>query len=302
MAEVDVSLNLPLKTTSHGCSSITVCFVENLLILGSPGLVAFPAGGYLYVKSLKKTVEYMWKTRRYNKMVFYTEACESGSMYVDWSAEMAKMNVYAVSAATPFESSYAYYYDSVIGTYLGDLFSITYMEEIDDRGVDLSLQQHFDRVVFFMQATGRSSHPQQYGHKITPVKRSSTIRNAQLSETFNTYDVKLISLQKALLHETAHDRRTRLEALIDAEDKRRTWVDTLFSSLVELVVPGYTVNDLMYYTRINHECFQESVESFTQSCGYPSDYGLQYLKIFATMCELNVAPEVIHQAALELCH
>ncbi|KAL0213457.1 hypothetical protein RCL1_007083 [Eukaryota sp. TZLM3-RCL] len=108
---------------------------DNILWLyydhGSPGLIAFPSSGYLYVKPLQETVRYMYNNNRYNKMVFYTEACESGSMYSDWSDELSKMRVYATTAANPYESSYAYYYDSSVQAYLGDEYSITYMEDID---------------------------------------------------------------------------------------------------------------------------------------------------------------------------
>ena len=47
------------------------------------------------------------------------------------SAEIAGMSVYAVTASAPAEPSYATYYDSKRGTYLGDLFSVAYLEDSD---------------------------------------------------------------------------------------------------------------------------------------------------------------------------
>jgi len=63
------------------------------------------------------------------------EACESGSMFVDLPKNI---NIYAVSASNPTESSWGTYCppdDMVngkeVGSCLGDLFSINWMEDAD---------------------------------------------------------------------------------------------------------------------------------------------------------------------------
>ena len=58
---------------------------------------------------------------KYSKMILYVEACESGSMFN--KILPSNISVYAVTAATPFESSYACYEDSYAHTYIGDCFS-----------------------------------------------------------------------------------------------------------------------------------------------------------------------------------
>lgn len=40
-----------------------------------------PNPPYLYAKDLSKTLLDMHKNKRYGKLVFYLEACESGSMF-----------------------------------------------------------------------------------------------------------------------------------------------------------------------------------------------------------------------------
>lgn len=69
-------------------------------------------------------------------MVFYIEACESGSMFEGILPE--NINIYGVTAANAHESSWGYYCypDDVvngthIGTCLGDLFAINWMENAD---------------------------------------------------------------------------------------------------------------------------------------------------------------------------
>jgi legumain len=58
---------------------------------------------------------------KYSKMILYVEACESGSMFNKILA--SDLSVYAVTASTPFESSFACYEDNYAHQYIGDCFS-----------------------------------------------------------------------------------------------------------------------------------------------------------------------------------
>jgi len=78
----------------------------------------------------------MHAKKMYGKLVFYLEACESGSMFTSLPANIS---IYALSAAGTDESSWANYCspDDVvanksIGSCLGDTFSINWMENTDN--------------------------------------------------------------------------------------------------------------------------------------------------------------------------
>lgn len=80
-------------------------------------------------------IEYMHENKMYKQMTIYMEACESGSMFKKLKDDI---NVYAVSAANAKESSWGTYchpHDKVegrsMGTCLGDLFSVNWMEDLD---------------------------------------------------------------------------------------------------------------------------------------------------------------------------
>ena len=45
--------------------------------------------------------------------------------------------VYATTASNSTESSYACYYDPVLDTYLGDVYSVNWMENIDKASFDI---------------------------------------------------------------------------------------------------------------------------------------------------------------------
>lgn len=118
-----------LKTNAN--SKVFVNFADH----GAPGLIAFPSK-YLYANDLNSTVTYMHENNLYGEMVFYIEACESGSMFEGILAD--DINVYAITAANAEESSwgtYCYPDDSVNGQHinscLGDLFSVNWMEDAE---------------------------------------------------------------------------------------------------------------------------------------------------------------------------
>lgn len=106
---------------------------------GAPGLVGMPVGDYLHADVLNHTLTRMLHHKRAKSIVLFVEACESGSMF-DGVLTNNK-SVIAVTAANPDESSWGTYCppDDLIdgqdlGTCLGDLFSISWLEDAWARG------------------------------------------------------------------------------------------------------------------------------------------------------------------------
>jgi len=129
---------------------------------GAPGLIAFPSK-YLYATQLLPTFEKM--RGNYKKLVFYLEACESGSMFTKLPNDT---KIYALSAANPSESSWGYYcspQDVVggkhIGSCLGDLFSINFLETTYAAPdlTKVSLTEHFEMI----KKLTTKSHVMQWG-------------------------------------------------------------------------------------------------------------------------------------------
>ena len=111
-------------------SKIFVNFADH----GAPGFVAFPSE-YLYADKLQDTVDYMNTNGLYDEMTMYIEACESGSMFPYLTADS---RVFALTASNASLSSWAAYcspQDMVngveIGSCLGDLFSVSWMEDTE---------------------------------------------------------------------------------------------------------------------------------------------------------------------------
>lgn len=145
-------------------SKIFVYFSDH----GAPGLIVFPEEE-LYAKDLNDTIYAMHENKQYKEMVIYVEACESGSMFENILP--SDLNVYALTAANPVESSWGYYChpDDVvngtkIGTCLGDEFSAQWMMD-SERALEAESTCDYliaDQAKLVVSKT-RGSHVQQYG-------------------------------------------------------------------------------------------------------------------------------------------
>jgi legumain len=63
---------------------------------------------------------------QYKKMVFYIEACESGSIFKNLLPD--DIEVFATTASNATTSSYACYFDKKRHTFLGDVYSVKWLE------------------------------------------------------------------------------------------------------------------------------------------------------------------------------
>jgi len=124
-----------------------------------------PTGGYLYADKFHETLKFMNENKMYKEMVVYIEACESGSMFENILED--NLNIYAVTAANAHESSWGTYCspdDKVngksIGSCLGDLFSVNWLEDSDKAKMNTeTLEDQFKTV----QKLTAKSHVLQFG-------------------------------------------------------------------------------------------------------------------------------------------
>jgi legumain len=138
-ADVTPKMFQDVLTASASGKKLESTSEDNVFIFfsdhGAPGLIAFPGdAGVLHKTELQTTLQTMSDNKMFNKLTFYLETCESGSMFQDMSIP----GVYALSASNPTESSWGSYCGSEakvngksINSCLGDLFSVNWMEDAD---------------------------------------------------------------------------------------------------------------------------------------------------------------------------
>ena len=127
---------LPVNATKVLTSTAADAVFVNFIDHGAAGLVALPSGPSLKRKELQATLVAMRATGMYGKLVFYMEACNSGSMFGGLDP---KLGVFATTAANATEPSWGTFCppanDFVDGaelyTCLGDLYSVNWMEDAE---------------------------------------------------------------------------------------------------------------------------------------------------------------------------
>jgi len=281
---------------------------------GAFGFIGMPTPDYLYAHDLNATLTTMATKKMFKKLVFYLEACESGSMFD--SILPGNENVWAITAANPNESSYAYYYDSTIGTYLGDEFSIHWMEDSDAEPLDSAAYTVEKQFEFVKNAT-LESHVMKYGegdmaslplgefllfNKFAPLASVSVPRpSVPRSEATDVRQVEIEILKKRIADATSFGEKVLLEELLAQELNSRTRTDELFANIVSSVTGHSSTIDHPHSSPRDFVCLKSSVQEFESKCGSLQGYGFKYGRTLAALCDTGYGFEAIKSAIAQVC-
>ncbi|KAM6912197.1 legumain [Xenentodon cancila] len=284
---------------------------------GAPGILAFPNDD-LHVEDLQAAIKYMHENRRYKKMVFYIEACESGSMMNHLPSDM---DVYATTAANSHESSYACYYDEKRDTYLGDWYSVNWMEDSDVE--DLTKETLLKQFKLVKSHTN-TSHVQQYGNKTiahmkvitfqgdpkiysppAPAVTLPPITNLDLTPS---PDVPLAILKRKMMY--SNDLSITKSLLLEIDDHLK--VREMLAETVRLVVQKVTGSKFTTEEVLDeraelsqHQCYKAAVNYYKQNCfnwhKTEYEYALRHLYALVNLCERGYPAERIQQAMKTVC-
>ncbi|XP_054157629.1 legumain-like [Oppia nitens] len=290
---------------------------------GSPDIIYFPKDQRLYGEELNNQLIEMYKQKKFAKLVFYIEACESGSMF---SKLLPKdINVYAVTSSSPVESSYACWYDNKRRDYLAGYFNYHWLTNSEQSDLTTeTLEQQFvyirDHTVNKDPAINASNgqHAQQYGdlsigklpvsmflgktNPKYPIKRPM-IANPKVEDLVNTREVAINLLQKRI-EETndLNEKQIYVDKLIQLLNNRKL-VDKHFEQYVHSIqhlLGIQSFNDInnVLITRQelnNRQCYRQLVDTFDDKCLKinKNNYVMQKLNVFVNICEkLNETNDV----------
>ncbi|XP_061467978.1 legumain [Rhineura floridana] len=282
---------------------------------GAPGLLAFPNDD-LHVEALNKTIAYMHKHKRYQKMVFYIEACESGSM-MDPLPD--NINVYATTAANPRESSYACYYDDKRQTYLGDWYSVNWMEDSD---VEDLKKETLHKQFLLVKKHTNTSHVMQYGNlsiahmKVVQFQGTKQTSSSPISlPPVSHYDltpspnVPLAIMKHKLM---ATNDATEAKAILE-EMKRHLETKEQVQDSMRRIIALITLSDehtgQLLSERMslrNYDCYEAAVRHFKSHCfnwheSPVYEYALRQLYALVNVCETGYPIERILSAIDQVC-
>jgi legumain len=284
---------------------------------GAPGFVCMPTGDYLYADKLIALVKQMHTEKKYKNLVFYIEACESGSMFD--KILPTDINVYATTAANPTESSYAFYYDQKIGTYLGDEYSVRWLEDSDAEPLKTyTLDQQFETVKKIVN----ESHPQKYGEASMgslDTGAFQTFGNKAIAPEFSqgglitlagdkvdSRDVKLVSLLRQY-HTADENKKAMIKLLIEDETRIRAIADTIAYTIIDELISRdssrLSRNELALATHspTNFDCLRFLVQSVEKECGKLNDYSLKHVRKLVNICESGYDLNQVYDSIAEAC-
>jgi len=302
---------------------------------GAPGLIAMPTGGYLYADKFHEALKFMNTNKMYKEMTVYIEACESGSMFENILED--NLNIYAVSAANSHESSWGTYCspnDKVdgksIGSCLGDLFSVNWLEDSDKAKMDKeTLQTQYNTV----KTETSKSHVLQWGQLTftdEPIGdfQSGNVDEAEEKSDFwamlkkhskkafkdimqfdkhrpsthiknefavDSRDIKLHYLYNKVMSDSSAENHKALQEELD----HRMKVDSIFAEAFPLHMEAVKNNTTPLPTEF--DCYRKLIATYEDKCERMDDYSLKYMKAFVAECEgMKSFPAAIEESIARL--
>jgi len=276
----------------HGTERVLTSSKNDLVFLnfadhGAPGLIAFPST-YLYANQLIPVLTAMQKAGKFAKLVYYLEACESGSMFVNLPSGL---NIYALTAANPTESSWGTYcppQDKVqgksLGTCLGDLFSVNWLENTD--ATDTS-KQTLEQQYNVVKTLTAQSHVMQYGDLSFTTEASADFvgnQHAKVeSEDLVNARKSIVDSRDIKLHYliNKHSNELTINSMneLNVEILDRKFFDDVFSGIEKFIQHNG------FATNTDFECYQDLINFYELNCGKFSDYGMKYMRSFYDACD-----------------
>jgi len=281
---------------------------------GTVGEVEMPTGSPLYATKFVQAIQLMHQRNMYNKMVVYIESCESGSMFNNLLPK--NINVYATSASSPTESSWGCYcppQDKVngksIGSCLGDLYSVNWMEDTDKFGMARTLQDQFaavaklttqSKVMQWGDVSFTNMTVGQFQGQTTlavePAVEYSGAEPAHYSadelrsmSAVSTYDIPMHLAYYQYLRHDGQDMVSNHAMLADlmAELQMRMNTDRFAITLAKTFVGSRfesVMNDRAGAADVNWQCLSAAKQAYRDSCGEFTDYARKYVRVFNNLC------------------
>jgi len=254
----------------------------------------------------------MYSKKMYKRLVFYMEACESGSMFEKTLPK--DINIYAMTAANAKESSWGTYCpphgDKVrgkaMGTCLGDLFSINWMQESDSEhknsnfGRNITLAKQYR----YVKRTTNKSHVMLYGDKTfmredidafqgdendSRLMKETEINlpdesnlRLELISAVDSRDIRLHVLYQRYIRADSKDKASAREEL-NVELALRDRYDAVFEQFQQsLDLPI----DSEFQLTDHWTCYGNIIDYFAETCKKPDehDYVMKYYGLLYQAC------------------
>ncbi|KAG0718395.1 Legumain [Chionoecetes opilio] len=260
----------------------------------------------------------MHRNKQFNEMVIYLESCESGSMFKGLPDDI---NVYALSAASASQSSYACYFDSTLRTFLGDVFSIKWMEDTDRENVK---KETLEKQFGIVKKETKTSQVMQFGElSLDKMKVSEFVgaKNATpatygpfdaitdpcLESSVSNPDAPLAALQRQIDSSQDLIGQDYWTGQLNEMQMNRTFVKTKMTQIARLVTgDGDITEDMMsdnHHEINDHHCHKASTTAWHDTCFdlALNPYAMRMVHVIVNLCEHGFSSHEFTTAARIVC-
>ncbi|KAI3454123.1 hypothetical protein Pfo_010786 [Paulownia fortunei] len=300
---------------------------------GGPGVLGMPTSPYLYADDLINVLKKKHASETYKSLVFYLEACESGSIFEGLLPE--GLNIYATTASNAEESSWGTYcpgdYPSPPPEYetcLGDLYSVAWMEDSDIHNLRTETLRQQYQLVKKRTANENSfygSHVMQYGDlKLSleilfmymgtnPANDNFTFVDDNSlrpsSKAVNQRDADLLHFwDKFRKAPESSARKFEAQKQLAEAMAHRTHIDNSITLIGKLLFGIEKGPEVLKTVRTAGEplvddwnCLKLLVRTFETHCGSLSQYGMKHMRSIANICNSGVNREQMAEASAQAC-
>jgi legumain len=291
-----------LKSTSE--DRVFLNFVDH----GGVGIIAFPNGPFLHAADLAEALATMKQKSMYRELLFYMEACESGSMFPGLPTDD---KLFAVTAANAKESSWGYYCspnDVVngkhLGTCLGDLFSIAWMEDSDLHQQSETIRTQVQRVT----ARTNKSHVSTFGDtsfedepfgdfELRVQPQRANVVSSHDESAMDVRDIPLLTAQYKMQHAATQWEKEAATKALQAIVAARKADDALFASIAHKVCNDDHRCGTEILERkadmVDMDCHKKLASKIHAACprraatvpGGWNDYNMKFSQVLVNACE-----------------
>ncbi|KAJ7966459.1 putative Vacuolar-processing enzyme [Quillaja saponaria] len=300
---------------------------------GGPGVLGMPTYPYLYAEDLNEVLKKKHASGTYKSLVFYLEACESGSIFEGLLHE--GLNIYATTASNAVESSWGTYcpgeYPSPPPEYetcLGDLYSIAWMEDSDIHNLQSETLHQQYKVVKRRTSNDNSaygSHVMQYGDiglskehlflylGTDPANDNFTFidENSLRSpmKAVNQRDADLIHFwDKFRKAPEGSSRKVKAQKEFVEAMSHRMHLDNSMKLIGKLLFGIEKGPEVLNIVRPagqplvdDWDSLKTLVRTFETHCGSLSQYGMKHMRSFANICNAGIRKEQMAEASAQAC-
>lgn len=284
---------------------------------GATGLISFPSS-ILTVKDLNDALRRMHKRKRYAKLVFYLEACESGSMFQKVLPK--QINVYAMTASNAHESSWGCFCDNVMKLpCLGDCFSINWIVDSEKEDLRKETVRHQYQVV---KLKTNQSHVMHYGDLTIGndivgeyLGEKAVKKKHHFGDSFDTFEseawpsreIHLRMLEKQLYEAHSESEKAEIRHRIKKLYMKRDYFEAFFKSMIfSLVHDERDRSDIFSHwphSIRNLNCHDQVTKAFHSTCFHfgHNPYAMKYVYVLTNLCNAGYKAERIVRLLFEKC-